>query len=39
MTSAASKNGEAPEVYRFYSIREIRETIGKLEDLTRPIKK
>jgi len=39
MTSAASKNGEAPEVYRFYSIREIRETIGKLEVLTRPIKK
>ena len=39
MTSAVSKNGEAPEVYRFYSIREIRETIGKLEVLTRPIKK
>jgi len=39
MTSAASKNGEAPEVYRFYSIKEIRETIGKLEVLTTPVKK
>jgi hypothetical protein len=39
MTSAASKNGEAPEVYRFFSIREIRETIGKLETLIQPIKK
>lgn len=39
MTSAYAKDGSAPEVYRFYSIREIRETIGKLEALTQPIKK
>lgn len=39
MTSAYAKDGAAPEVYRFYSIREIRETIGKLEVLTQPIKK
>ncbi|NDA61385.1 MAG: hypothetical protein EBX50_05010 [Chitinophagia bacterium] len=39
MTSAASKNGETPEVYRFYSIKEIRETIGKLEELTSPVVK
>ena len=39
MTSANSKNGEAPEVYRFYSIKEIRETISKLEVLTTPVKK
>lgn len=39
MTSANSNNGEAPEVYRFYSIKEIRETISKLEVLTAPVKK
>jgi hypothetical protein len=34
MTSI-EKNGEkAPEVYRFYSISEVRETIGKLQKLT-----
>jgi hypothetical protein len=36
MRSAESVDGKAPEVYRFYSIREIRETIGKLEGLTKP---
>lgn len=39
MTSAYAKDGAMPEVYRFYSIREVRETIGKLEVLTQPIKK
>ena len=36
MRSAEKVDGQAPEVYRFYSIREIRETIGKLEALTKP---
>jgi hypothetical protein len=36
MRSAEKVDGQAPEVYRFYSIREIRETIGKLEELTKP---
>jgi hypothetical protein len=39
MTSVYAKDGAMPEVYRFYSIREVRETIGKLEALTQPIKK
>lgn len=34
MRSAESKDGKAPEVYRFYSIKEIRETIAKLEGMT-----
>ncbi len=34
MRSAASKDGKAPEVYRFYSIKEIRETIARLEGMT-----
>ena len=34
MRSAEGKDGKAPEVYRFYSIKEIRETIAKLEGLT-----
>jgi hypothetical protein len=34
MTSAEKVDGKAPEVYRFYSIREIRETIAKLEGFT-----
>ena len=34
MRSAESKDGKAPEVYRFYSIKEIRETIAKLESMT-----
>jgi hypothetical protein len=34
MRSAESKNGKAPEVYRFYSIKEIRETIARLEGMT-----
>ncbi|MEI8074839.1 MAG: hypothetical protein WCH78_08825 [Bacteroidota bacterium] len=34
MTTAEKVDGKAPEVYRFYSIREIRETIKKLEAFT-----
>ena len=34
MRSAESKDGKAPEVYRFYSIKEIRATIAKLEGMT-----
>lgn len=34
MTSIAKVGDEEPEVYRFYSISEVRETIGKLEKLT-----
>ena len=34
MTSIAKEGDKDPEVYRFYSVREIRETIGKLEKLT-----
>jgi hypothetical protein len=34
MRSAAKINGKDPEVYRFYSIKEVRETVGKLEALT-----
>jgi hypothetical protein len=37
MRSAEKVDGKDPEVYRFYSIREIRETIGKLEALTKPV--
>jgi hypothetical protein len=36
MTSIAKTGDEEPEVYRFYSISEVRETIGKLEKLTGP---
>jgi hypothetical protein len=34
MTTAEKVDGKTPEVYRFYSIREIRETIAKLEAFT-----
>lgn len=34
MTSIAATGDEIPEVYRFYSISEVRETIAKLEKLT-----
>ena len=34
MTSVAKVGDEDPEVYRFYSISEVKETIGKLEKLT-----
>jgi len=34
MRSAEGKDGKAPEVYRFYSIKEIRETITKLQGMT-----
>lgn len=34
ITSIAKVGDEEPEVYRFYSIGEVRETIGKLEKLT-----
>jgi hypothetical protein len=39
MTSAEMVDGKMPEVYRFYSIKEIRETIAKLTVLTLPTKK
>ncbi len=39
MRSAETVDGKAPEVYRFYSIKEIRETILKLQALTVPEKK
>ncbi|MEN9684262.1 MAG: hypothetical protein RLZZ28_48 [Bacteroidota bacterium] len=38
MTSAETVDGKAPDVYRFYSIREIREMIVKLQVLTAPKK-
>jgi hypothetical protein len=38
MTSAEKIDGKDPEVYRFYSIKEIREMIGKLQVLTTPKK-
>jgi hypothetical protein len=34
MTSIAKEGDKDPEVYRFYSVREVRETIDKLEKLT-----
>lgn len=34
MRSAEKKDGEEPEIYRFYSVKEIRETIAKLQALT-----
>jgi len=34
MTSIEKTGDKDPEVYRFYSIKEVRETIGKLEKLT-----
>ena len=34
MTSIEQKGNEAPEVYRFYSVKEVRETIDKLQKLT-----
>jgi co-chaperonin GroES (HSP10) len=36
MTSVEEKDGKAPEVYRFYSIKEVRETIDKLDASTKP---
>jgi hypothetical protein len=36
MTTAERVDGKEPEVYRFYSIREIRETITKLNGFTKP---
>ena len=38
MTSAETVNGKAPDVFRFFSIKEIRETIEKLKVLTTPRK-
>ncbi len=35
MTSMEGKDGKAPEVYRFWSIKEIRETIDKLKGFTQ----
>ena len=34
MTSVEQNGSEAPEVYRFYSVKEVRETIDKLQKLT-----
>ena len=34
MTSIEQKGNKEPEVYRFYSVKEVRETIGKLQKLT-----
>ena len=39
MRSAEKVDGKDPEVYRFYSIKEIREMIVKLETLTTPVLK
>ena len=36
MRSAEKIDGKDPEVYRFYSIKEIREMIGRLQALTEP---
>jgi hypothetical protein len=38
MRSAEKVNGKDPEIYRFYSIKEVREAIGKLQALTVPEK-
>jgi hypothetical protein len=38
MRSAEKVDGKDPEVYRFYSIKEVREMIGKLIVLTTPVK-
>jgi hypothetical protein len=35
MTSIAKEGDKDPEVYRFYSIKEVRELITKLEGLTK----
>ena len=37
MRSAEKIDGKDPEVYRFYSIREVRETVAKLVELTKPV--
>jgi hypothetical protein len=37
MTTAEKVDGVEPEIYRFYSIREIRETIIKLEGFTKVV--
>jgi len=37
MTTAERVDGKEPEVYRFYSIREIRETVTKLEGFTKVV--
>jgi hypothetical protein len=34
MSSIEKTGDKEPEVYRFYSVKEVRETIGKLEKLT-----
>lgn len=39
MTSIEKEGDKAPEVYRFYSIKEVRETIARLKILTTPVKK
>ena len=39
MTSIEKTGDKEPEVYRFYSLKEVRETIQKLKALSAPIKK
>lgn len=39
MTSIEKKDDKAPEVYRFYSVKEVKETIERLKALSKPIKK
>ncbi len=39
MTSIEKTGDKEPEVYRFYSVKEVRETIAKLKVLSTPIKK
>lgn len=36
MTTAESVDGKAPEVYRFFSIHEVKATIARLEGFTKP---
>ena len=39
MLSAEKVEGKEPEIYRFFSVKEVRETIAKLEALTKPTTK
>ncbi len=39
MLSAEKVEGKDPEIYRFFSVKEVRETIAKLEALTKPTTK
>jgi hypothetical protein len=39
MTSIEKIDNKEPEVYRFYSVKEVRETIDRLKVLSKPVKK